>query len=134
MPHPIMFDEADPLLARVRELALAYPKAAEKVSHGRPVFFTKTIFLWFGGSVKTPDGYVQHDRAVLVRPTPEEQQAIDEDPRFFRPAYLAGYGWRGLDLTDDVDWDEVAELIEDSYRTTADVKLVSELDARRSAR
>lgn len=35
-----MFDETDPLLARVRGIALALPEAGEKVSHGRPAFFT----------------------------------------------------------------------------------------------
>ena len=43
MAHPLMFDEADPLLARVRDLALALPEAAEKVTHGRPTFFTTKV-------------------------------------------------------------------------------------------
>ena len=32
MAHPLMFDDADPLLARVREIALALPEAAEKIT------------------------------------------------------------------------------------------------------
>ena len=32
MAHPQMFDDDDPMLARVRELALGFPEAAEKVS------------------------------------------------------------------------------------------------------
>ena len=31
-----MFDAADPLLARLRQVCLALPDAAEKISHGRP--------------------------------------------------------------------------------------------------
>ena len=46
--HPIMFDEADPFLGRVRPLALALPEAAEKVSHGRPAFFTTKMFAHYG--------------------------------------------------------------------------------------
>jgi hypothetical protein len=38
MAPPDMFDDADPELARVRELAVALPNAAEKVSHGRPAY------------------------------------------------------------------------------------------------
>ena len=40
MAHNEMFDDGDPLLVRVREIALAFPGAAEKVSHGRPAFTT----------------------------------------------------------------------------------------------
>ena len=33
MTHPIMFDEDDPLLGRVRALAFDFPGAREKVRH-----------------------------------------------------------------------------------------------------
>ena len=33
-----MYDEHDPLLARVRALCLALPDAEERVSHGRPAW------------------------------------------------------------------------------------------------
>ncbi len=39
MPHPIMFRDDDPDLAEVRTIALGFPEAFEKVSHGRPAFF-----------------------------------------------------------------------------------------------
>src|SRR5699024_3289456 len=53
MPHPIMFDEDDPVLARVRALALALPGAAEKISHGRPNFFTTKVFATYSGSLRS---------------------------------------------------------------------------------
>ena len=37
--HDAMYDEDDPLLARVRALARALPHIDQKVSHGRPAFF-----------------------------------------------------------------------------------------------
>jgi hypothetical protein len=49
----------------------------------------------------------------------------------YRPAYLGPYGWLGLDLRIDMDWTEVAELLDVSYRLTAPRRLISELDARR---
>jgi len=52
MAHQQMFDDDDPLLAQVRALALALPEADEKVSHGRPAFFTKKVFCIYGGSLK----------------------------------------------------------------------------------
>lgn len=126
-----MFDEDDPVLARVRRVALALPGAAEKVSHGRPTFFTAKVFAYYGGSVKVGGEWVQHDRSVLVLPDADERRALIEDARCFVPGYLGPYGWVGLDLDPDgADWQEVAELLETSYRNTAGRRRIAELDAR----
>ncbi|WP_327026021.1 MmcQ/YjbR family DNA-binding protein [Micromonospora sp. NBC_01739] len=129
MPHPIMFDEADPLLGRLRTLALAFPDAAEKVSHGRPAFFTTKVFAYYGGSVKVDGGYRQHDQSVIVLVDPEERTALLTEERCFVPAYLGAYGWVGVDLTDDTDWDEVGELLDASYRRTAGARRIARLDS-----
>ena len=123
-----MFDDDDPVLARVRTVTLALPDAAEKVSHGIPAFYTTKVFAYYGGSVKTDDGYDRHSQSVLVLADPVERPALLEDPRFFHPMYLGVSGWIGLDLDDDTDWDEVAELVETSYRQTAGVRRVRRLD------
>jgi hypothetical protein len=130
MPHPQMFDDDDPLLARVRRIALALPGAAEKVSHGRPTFFTSKVFAYYGGSVKVDGAWVRHDRSVLVLPDPDERRALIEEVRCYVPGYLGPYGWVGLNLDDGTDWQEVVELLEDSYRNTAGPRRVAELDAR----
>jgi predicted DNA-binding protein (MmcQ/YjbR family) len=132
MPHPIMFDEADPFLGRLRALALALPDAAEKVSHGRPAFFTTKVFAYYGGSVKVDGVHRQHEHAVLVLADPDERAALVAEERCFVPAYLGAAGWVGVDLTDDTDWDEVAELLDASYRITAGSRRVAVLDSRRS--
>lgn len=118
MAHPQMFDDDDPFLARVRELALALPNAAEKVSHGRPAFFTKKVFAYYGGSVRVDGEWVQHPHALLILPDTDERPALEQDERSFVPAYLGPSGWLGIDLDDDTDWDEVAELLDASYRRT----------------
>jgi len=128
--HPIMFDEADPVLGRVRSLALAFPDAAEKISHGHPAFFTTKIFAYFGGSVKVDGVYRQHERSLLVLLDPDEREALLEDERCYVPAYLGAYGWIGVDLTGDTDWDEINELLDASYRRTAGPRRVAALDAR----
>lgn len=131
MAHPLMFDEDDPLLARLRSIALALPDAKEKVSHGRPTFYTTKVFAYYGGSVKADGGHVRHDHAVLVLPEADEREALVRDPRFFVPAYLGPYGWLGLDLEPlGEDWSEVEELVESSYRSTAGPRRVKALDAR----
>ncbi len=130
MAHPQMFDDDDPVLARVRQLAAALPGTAEKVSHGRPAFFTTKVFAYYGGSRKVDGDWEQHPQAVVVLPDDDDRIALLEDERCFVPAYLGPYGWLGIDLTEDADWDEVAELLDASYRLTAPKKLIAELDAR----
>lgn len=133
MGHPIMFDNADPLLGRVRELALALPGAAEKVSHGRPAFFTKKIFAYYGGSTRIDGRWVEHAHAVLVLPDADERDALLADPATWVPAYLGAYGWLGVDLPGaDTDWALVGELLDASYRNTAPARLVASLDSAAS--
>jgi hypothetical protein len=128
MSHPLMFDSADPSLVRLREICLALPGAAEKVSHGRPCFFTKKIFAIYGAVEKGDHHSGRFDESVLVLPDPDETAALLEDPRFFVPAYWGPYGWIGLDFTAaDVDWDEVRELVDSSFRMTAPAKLIAQL-------
>ncbi len=125
-----MFDDDDPVLKRVRGHALGLPSAAEKVSHGRPAFYTAKVFVYYGGSIKVDGQYEQHPHSILVKPDPTERLALVEDPRCYVPAYLGPSGWVGLDLDGDTDWSEVAELIELSYRETAGRRLIAELDSR----
>lgn len=126
-----MFDDDDPVLARLREICLAFPAADMKVSHGRPAFFTKKIFAGYGAVLKGEHDSDRYDHALVFMPQPGEAAAYAQDDRFFTPAYWGPYGWLGLDLAGkDVDWNEVAELVEDSFRATAPKKLIAELDAR----
>ncbi|GAA3757855.1 MmcQ/YjbR family DNA-binding protein [Plantactinospora mayteni] len=129
-----MFDEADPLLQRVRALALTFPDAAEKISHGRPTFFTTKVFAYYGGSVKIDGSYRQHEQSVIVLVDPDEREALLAEEHCYLPMYLGAYGWIGVDLTDDTDWDEIGELFDASYRGTAGPRRVAALDARQLGR
>jgi len=132
MTHPVMFDEGDEFLAQVRRVCLSLPGAAEKISHGRPNFFTKKVFAVYGGVVKGDHYSPAYDQSVLLLPDPDEADALAADSRFFTPAYYGPYGWIGLDLTAaPVDWAEVRELVEDSFRQTAPKKLITALDEGR---
>ncbi|MCT7659181.1 MmcQ/YjbR family DNA-binding protein [Mycobacterium deserti] len=131
MAHPIMFRDDDPVLARVREIALAFPGAFEKVSHGRPAFFVTKMFVMYGGSVKpaTKGDHIQYPQSIMVKVDETERRALEQDGRIFSPAYLGAAGWLGLDLaTRKVDWDEVAELIDASFRLVAPKKVIRQLD------
>ncbi|MCT1710526.1 MmcQ/YjbR family DNA-binding protein [Dietzia cinnamea] len=137
MGHPIMFDAEDPLLARLRQVCLTLPDAAEKVSHGRPNWFTTKVFAVFGGSIKGDHSDPLLARALLFLPDPEERTALEQDARFHVPAYYGPAGWLALPLDGgggEPDWDEVAELVESSYRQTAGVRRVARLDDQRRSR
>src|SRR5690606_26785461 len=126
--------EDDPYLARVREICLALPGAAEKISHGRPNFFTRKVFAIFGGSLKGDHFAPVARNALLFLPDASERTALLEHERFFVPAYVGTNGWLGLSFhviggVERVDWAEVAELVDASYRNTAPARLVRELDA-----
>lgn len=135
MGHPIMFDEDDPVLALLRQAASQLPEVHEKVSHGRPFLCAGEKgkgFAMYGASEKTPPkGYVQHEQAVILKPDPAEARVLADDDRFFSPMYYGPSGWLALDLdVEGTDWDEVAELLDASYRQVATARLVRLLDER----
>lgn len=114
------------VLARVREICLALPEAVEKPfgGHSAPSFRVRDkLFL-----ITSEDG-----RSMMFKAGPGVQEAlVASDPdRFFVPAYVGHKGWVGAWLTVDQDWDEIAELIEDSYRLIAPKRLAARI--RRSA-
>jgi len=49
--------------------------------------------------------------------------------RFFFPSYVGSKGWIGITLSTSTDWDEIRELVDDSYRLIAPKRLVKALDA-----
>ncbi|MGC5629283.1 MmcQ/YjbR family DNA-binding protein [Georgenia sp. Z1344] len=134
MTHPRMFDDDDPVLARVRAVCLALPDAAEKVSHGRPTFFTTKTFATYGGSVKLGGGrHERHEQSLLLKPSDDDElRGLLADPRCFYPAYVGPSGWYGIDLDEETDWPEIAELVEESYRVTAGPRRVARLDSERT--
>jgi predicted DNA-binding protein (MmcQ/YjbR family) len=132
MPHPIMFRDDDQGLAEVREIALSFPEAFEKVSWGRPVFCAPKMFVMYGGSMKgdTAGSYIQFPHSILVKVDDSDRRALEQDARFFFPAYMGPFGWLGLDFTatKKVDWGEVRELVDASFRMVASKKLIRQLE------
>lgn len=124
-----MFDDDDPYLARVRAIAAEFPGTAEKISHGRPAFHTKKLFAIYGGSLKVDGEWVQHPRSVLLLLDPDERLALLGEARTYVPAYWGPSGWLGVDLDEETDWTEIAELLDTSFRLTAPKRFVAELDA-----
>lgn len=129
MAHPLMFDPDDPLLTWFRAIALSFPEADEKISHGRPTFFTKKIFTILGGTLKLESGVMeQRPHAMLILPDPMDAEVLLERPDAFVPMYLGPSGWIGLEL-ESLAEDDLRELLADSYRNTAPARLVRLLNA-----
>jgi predicted DNA-binding protein (MmcQ/YjbR family) len=128
-----MFHGDDFGLLDVREIALGFPGAFEKISWGRPVFCAPKMFVMYGGNAKGPDSgdMTPFPHSMLVKVDESDRRALAQDSRFYFPAYMGPFGWLGLDFTAaDVDWDEVRELVDASYRLVAPKKLIKELDSR----
>jgi predicted DNA-binding protein (MmcQ/YjbR family) len=113
--------------ARLREICLGLPEAVEKPfgGHTAPAFRIRDkLFV-----MTSEDG-----QTMTFKAGPGTQEAlVAADPdRFFVPAYVGARGWVGARLDVDQDWDEIAELIEESYRMIAPRRLAALLDQRRS--
>jgi hypothetical protein len=123
--HPRMYSDDDPFLAELREVCLALPESAEVEAWGRPTFRAgKRLFAVFSGNDDHPYG-------VTFKPEMAERPALLEDHRFYVPAYFGPSGWMALDFTvAPVDWDEVGELMESSYRQVALKRMLKALDDR----
>jgi len=115
-------------LDRLRQLCLALPEVTERLSHGSPT--------WFVRGKKTFVTYSDHhhgDRLSFWCAAPPGAQAelVETEPdRFFRPPYVGGRGWLGVYLDVPVDWDEIADIVEDAYRVIAPKTLVAQLSRR----
>lgn len=128
-----MYSDDDPGLAELRRIALGLPEAFEKISHGRPSFCVPKMFAIYGGSIKSAEksGMIAVPHSVLLKVDESERVALEQDRRFFFPAYVGPFGWLGLDFdAAPVDWVEVAELVDASYRLTAGKRLIKQLDSR----
>jgi predicted DNA-binding protein (MmcQ/YjbR family) len=125
-----MFTDDDPGLAELREIALSFPEAFEKVSWGRPVFCAPKMFAMYGGNSKAGGEMVGFPHSLLIKVDDTDRRALEQDKRFFFPAYMGPYDWLGLDFTaKKVDWAEVRELVDSSFRLVASKKLIKQLDA-----
>jgi len=111
-------------LGRLRRICLALPEAVEIETWGHPTFRVRNkIFVGCGAG---EDGRPQ----MSCKAPPGEQQALvaSNPERFFVPAYVGSKGWVGVYLEGAVDWVEVTELVEESYRLTAPKRLVALLE------
>ena len=106
-------------LDRLREIRSTLPETSERLSHGAPSFFyrEKRCFLML------MDNHHGDGRLAIWCAAPEGAQEllVGMDPeKFFRPPYVGHRGWLGVMLHGDIDWDEIAGIVEDAYATVTE--------------
>ena len=113
---------------RLRRLCLGFPEAVEVEAWGDPTYRVRNkIFAMEKG----------RGTEVWCKAAPGAQEALTgSDPdRFFVPPYVGSKGWIGVRLGavgNPPAWEELGELIEDSYRLIAPKRLLAALDAGRN--
>lgn len=112
---------------QVRAICVSLPEVTERASHGAPAFFVgkQFVLVW-------PNGH--HDLRFphlwcAAPPGAQEELVASSPERIFRPPDVGHRGWLGVRLDGDVDWEEIAEFVEDAYRTVAPRRLLAVLDA-----
>ena len=119
----------DPL-EPLRKLCLALPEATERLSHGEPTWFIrdKRSFVTYANH--------HHDNRLAfwcAAPDGAQHALVTSDPeRFFIPPYVGYRGWLGVYLDGKIDWDQIADIVTEAYRSVAPKKLLAELEARES--
>lgn len=117
----------DETLGRLRAICLALPEATEKLTWGEhPTFRVRDKIFALHVDDHHGDGRV----AVWCKAAPGVQgMLVGADPaRFFVPPYVGHHGWVGVRLDGAVDWEELTDLVAESYRRTAPKRLAAGLD------
>lgn len=121
MEHPTIDVEAwAAVLEPLRAICLGLPEAHEGLSFGEP---------WFRAGKKPFAIFEVHDGAPAVsfRAVPEAREELLTDSRFRPTPYMWHNGWLTLRLIEPIDWDEVEELVLDSYRQQALKRMLNAL-------
>jgi len=107
-------------MARIRKICLGLPEAYEEETWGTATFRVhKKIFAMVANEKGSTTASMKTSR--------EEQAAmLAHGSPFFYPPYVGSKGWIGIDLRSSaLDWGEVDEIVQDSYRLVAPKRLSS---------
>lgn len=119
----------DDAFERLREICMQFPEAEEEPfgGHTAPSWRVRKKIFAMGS-----DGTGRE--AVNFKAAPGAQEILVQAAprRFYRPPYIGHKGWVGAWLdAEDIDWDELAALIDESYRLIAPKRLVEQLEGGR---
>jgi len=113
-------DEGEKHVERVRQICLALPETWEKLSHGEPTFFVRKRVFAMCSTNHHNDG---HFAVVIPAAIGIQAALIEASPqKFYRPPYVGGAGWVGIELPRVKD-KELAMHLEEAWRLIAPEKL-----------
>jgi phosphoribosylglycinamide formyltransferase-1 len=119
--------KVDSRLTQVEKIALALPEAATKRLGTHASFSVRKKTFAYYLDNHHGDGIV----AVTCKVAPGDNRLLaqSQPARFYLPSYLASKGWVALRLDQgEIDWDEIRELLQDSYRRIAPAKLAAAVE------
>jgi hypothetical protein len=116
----------DPRLARLSRVCLALPEATRALTGKHATFRIRGKTFAYFLDDHHGDGIVGLNCRA---PWGEPRALVEGDPeRFYFPAYLGPRGWIGLRLdVAKVDWEEVRDLVTDSYLRVAPKRLAAQV-------
>jgi hypothetical protein len=129
MAHPRMYDDSNPVIAKLREICLAFPEVFEKEAWGECTFRVA------GGSMFAMTDNNHHSSghvAVWVKaPAMVQEILVNSDPkRFFIPPYMGKKGWVGVRIDYKVKWDQTTAILKDGYLMSVPKKIRDKTPAK----
>ncbi len=117
----------DGRLVRLTGICAELPETEREFTGQHAIFrVRKRVFAYFLED-HHGDGIV----GMVFKAHPGQNQALiaDAPERFYMPSYVGSRGWAALRLdTPRIDWDEVTDLVSESYRLIAPKRLAALLD------
>lgn len=109
----------DSILKKLRSLCLGLPETKETLTWGHPNFRVgEKIFCSFSSG-----DYPEHP-SISLKVGKDIQRVFLRDERFYKAPSVGQHGWVSLRCNaGPLHWDEVAELVQQSYRLIAPARL-----------
>lgn len=108
------------VLAKMRKICLALPDTKETPTWGQPHFRV-------GEKIFAGCGEEDGRRVIGFKLEREHAEVVVHDPRFRPAPYVGKHGWVSMDAENVKDWDEVRELVLESYRLIAPKRSLAKL-------
>lgn len=121
---------AEEALERLRALARTLPEVQETLSFGtHPTFKAgkKTFAVLERHQHSVPDDHTGRP-SISFKVDREFQQALCQSGNYYVAPYVGRHGWVYALLDSDVEWDEIEDLVIESYRLAATRKMLKALE------
>jgi predicted DNA-binding protein (MmcQ/YjbR family) len=111
----------DPALKRMREICLSLPNTKETPTWGKPHFRV-------GDKIFAGCGEESGRQVLGFKLEMAHARAVVKDPRFWPAPYVGHKGWVSMDASRVEDWEEVRQMVLESYRLIAPKRTLALLE------